>query len=96
MSKVTVAGFLVADTLAQGDDASMLLAEHIRLSRAEPGCERFEIVRSQADPVRFALFEVFRDDEAYQAHQERARASAWWAKTRHLRREFTVSRDTDV
>jgi len=96
VTKVTVAGFLVAETLGDADRASMLLAEHIRLSRAEPGCLQFDVVRSQSDPVRFALFEVFRDEAAFTAHQERTRASIWWEKTQGLKRDFTVSRDTDV
>ena len=93
MGKVTVAGFLIADTLADADRAAALLPEHIRLSRAEPGCLRFEVVRSQSDPVRFALFEVFRDDAALAAHQARTRASVWWEQTQALKREFTISRD---
>ena len=93
MSTVTVSGFLIAPTLADADRASELLPEHIRLSRAEPGCLTFEVERSQSDPIRFALFEVFRDEEAFTAHQARTRASAWWTETTGFERDFAVSRE---
>ena len=34
-----------------------LLAEQARLSREEPGCERFEVYHSQADRQQFMLVE---------------------------------------
>jgi quinol monooxygenase YgiN len=90
MGHITVSGFLIAKTLAEADRASELLAEHIRLSRAEPGCLTFDVVRSQSDPTRFALFEVFRDRPAFDAHRARTQASAWWEGTRTLERQFTI------
>ena len=93
MTKVTVSGFLIAPTLEASDRASEVLPDHIRLSRAEHGCLKFEVERSQSDPARFALFEVFRDQEAYAAHQARTRASLWWTVTSGFERDFSVSRE---
>ena len=37
-----------------------LLGEQARLSRQEPGCERFEVYQSNNDPTRFLLTERWR------------------------------------
>lgn len=38
-------------------------------TRAEPGCERYDLYRRQGDEVSFHLFERYRDDGALQAHR---------------------------
>lgn len=53
------------------------LPEHIRLTRAEPGCEVFEVVADPDAPGRYHVSERFTDRAAFEAHQERAAASAW-------------------
>ncbi|MGB8622268.1 MAG: putative quinol monooxygenase [Paracoccaceae bacterium] len=67
------------------------LPEHIRLSRAEPGCLSFEVAQSAADPCVLEVSESFRNRAAFEAHQTRTRASAWWRVTAHVQRAFTVS-----
>ena len=53
-------------------DAVDVFAEAARTNAAatifEPGCERFEVYRETADPTRFALFEIFRDQAAREEH----------------------------
>lgn len=46
-----------------------LLAWMVGQTRAEPGCERYDLYRRQADEVSFHLFERYRDDDALQAHR---------------------------
>ncbi len=46
-----------------------LLGEQGRLSRAEPGCARFEVYHSQADPKVFFLIEQWESPEALDAHR---------------------------
>lgn len=87
-------GFLICATMDEADRVSEILPEHIRLTRAETGCLKFEVFRSHEDPARFAVSETFRDKAAFEAHQARTRASAWWAATQHIRREF-VAEDED-
>lgn len=53
------------------------LPEHIRLTRAEPGCLSFEVIESASTPGRFAVAERFTDAAAFTAHQTRAAASDW-------------------
>lgn len=76
----------------KADDARIVrdaLPEHIRLSRAEPGCLRFEVVETA--PGVFSVSEEFIDRAAFDAHQTRTRASEWWAATAHIPRDFEVT-----
>jgi quinol monooxygenase YgiN len=46
-----------------------LLAEAMRSSRAEPGCLRFDVYHSTAEPRRFTLVEHWADQAAVDAHR---------------------------
>ena len=83
----------LSGTLTCGEDDAKIvrdaLPEHIRLSRAEPGCLRFNVVETA--PGVFSVSEEFTDRAAFEAHQTRTRASAWWAATGHIPRDFEVT-----
>lgn len=64
------------------------LPAHVGLSRAEPGCLSFDV--TETAPGVFAVSETFTDRAAYDAHQTRTRASAWWRITGHMARDFTL------
>mgnify|MGYP001544700949 CR=1 FL=1 len=53
------------------------LPEHIRLTRAEPGCLRFDVQADPDVPGRFIVSEEFTDRAAFEAHQTRAAGSEW-------------------
>ena len=65
--------------------------EHIRLTRAEPGCLAFDV--TEVAPGVFNVAERFTDGAAFDAHQTRTRASDWWRISRHLPRDFTVTEE---
>ncbi len=90
---IHVAGNLVCATSDDVALVSALLPEHVRLSRAEPGCQSFSVTQS-TDPLIWVLDETFANKAAFEAHQTRTRASEWFAATRHLGREFRIT-DTD-
>ncbi|MFM9057886.1 MAG: putative quinol monooxygenase [Planctomycetaceae bacterium] len=46
-----------------------LLARAVRLSRAEPGCLRYDVYHSSAEPRRFTLVEHWADQSALDAHR---------------------------
>jgi quinol monooxygenase YgiN len=46
-----------------------LLSEQARLSRAEPGCQRFEVYHSDNDPQVFFLVERWDSDAALDVHR---------------------------
>jgi len=73
-------------TSADADIVRAALPEHIRLSRAEPGCEHFQI--EEIAPGVFTVEERFSDEVALAAHQTRTRASEWWRKTSHIPRDI--------
>ena len=66
------------------------LPDHIRLSRAEPGCVSFDVTQS-ADPMVWHLDETYIDTAEFTAHQTRNRASLWWEKSQTLVRDFQLT-----
>jgi quinol monooxygenase YgiN len=90
MSGVTLHGFLICRTLEEADRVSVLLPDHIAATRAERGCLWFEVHRSTADPVRFAVYEVFQDKAAFEAHRVRMKDTQWWRVTQNIPRDYTT------
>jgi quinol monooxygenase YgiN len=43
----------------------------------EPGCLRFDVLQDQADENHFFFYEVYRDEEALQAHQQTPHFRRW-------------------
>jgi quinol monooxygenase YgiN len=52
------------------DEIGSLLAEQCRLSRAEPGCRRFEVYHSQSDARVFLLNEHWESQQALETHRQ--------------------------
>jgi (4S)-4-hydroxy-5-phosphonooxypentane-2,3-dione isomerase len=48
-----------------------------RNSRKEPGVVRFDVIQEVDDPSRFALFELYRDEQAIEAHRATAHYAKW-------------------
>lgn len=86
---VTLAGFIdvPADRLAEIEAA---LPEHIRLTRAEPGCEHFAVDSDPTVAGRFNVSERFTDRSALEAHQQRARSSHWGRVSQGLQRSYRI------
>ena len=45
--------------------------------RDEPGCLRFDVLQDQSDQHHFYFHEVYRDDDAFQAHQQTPHFRRW-------------------
>jgi autoinducer 2-degrading protein len=84
------------------DDFMELILMDQEGSLAEPGCLRFDVVRSVEEPSAFLIWEVYADDDAaafhkttphYAAFKERMPALA--AKDRYAERYEGVSIRTD-
>ena len=59
-------------------DAFLELATHdARNSRKEPGCLRFDVLRQNDSPARFAFYEVYKDEDAVKAHQQTEHYARW-------------------
>ena len=86
---VCLSGDLICASAAEAAIVSQYLPEHIRLTRAEPGCLSFEVTQS-GDPMIWRVAERFADRAAFDAHQTRTRATDWWAATAAIRRDFRI------
>ncbi|MGI3185352.1 putative quinol monooxygenase [Nioella aestuarii] len=67
------------------------LIDHIRLTRAEPGCISFDVTEDPEVQGRFNVAEEFTTPEAFEAHQIRARASDWARISEGIARSYTVT-----
>lgn len=47
--------------------------------RDEPGCFRFDINQDADVPTRFHLYEVYRDEEAFEAHRVAPHFKEWFS-----------------
>lgn len=86
---VTLSGYLRCETEEQAARVRAALDEHIRLTRAEPGCLSFEVTPTD-DPLVWTVTEEFSDADAFAAHQDRAATSDWARQTRGIPRDYTV------
>ena len=66
-------GFVVAINIearpGEEDAVGAILADLVSPTMAEPGVKLFRPYRSPTDPGRFFLFELYRDEAAWGAHQ---------------------------
>ncbi|PZX18480.1 putative acetyltransferase [Palleronia aestuarii] len=84
---IWIEGRLVCATSEEAETVRAHLAEHIRLSRAEPGCLSFEVAPSD-DPLIWTVRESFVDRAAFDRHVSRTRQSEWGQATAGIRRDF--------
>jgi quinol monooxygenase YgiN len=56
----------------EGEEESVaqILRVNGEASRAEPGCRDFTVLRQTDEPRTFLLYEVYDDEDAFQAHRE--------------------------
>ena len=90
--KQRLSGLLTFFSVTEAAIVHQYLPEHIRLSRAEPGCLSFEVTQSD-DSMIWRVEECFADQSAFDAHQTRTRASEWWRATAGIRRDFQIWQD---
>ena len=89
-SQVHLHGHLICTTPDELATVETYLPEHIRLTRAEPGCLSFEVTQTD-DPMVWRVAEGFTDRAAFEAHQRRVKASDWGRATAGIRRAYEVT-----
>lgn len=72
-------------------DIRAALPEHIRLTRAEPGCLSFSVTEHPDIAGRFDVAEEFTDAAAFEAHQTRAGGSDWAKISESIPRDYKVT-----
>jgi quinol monooxygenase YgiN len=68
MAAVLVAAWVANE--GQEERIAALLSELRSHTLEEPGCLAYQPCRDRDDPRRFLIFEIYRDDDALQAHSE--------------------------
>jgi len=71
---VIVHALVLADGIEAFKAATL---ENARASVQEPGIARFDVVQDRDEPTRFALIEVYRDEQAPAAHKLTPHYLAW-------------------
>ena len=61
--------FLTAKDAADVSRIRDLLGQAMRSSRSEPGCLRFDVYHSEAEPRRFVLVEHWESPDALERHR---------------------------
>ncbi len=92
MGVIRLTGQLICSNEGQAALVAAHLPDHIRMTRAEPGCVSFEVQQS-ADPLVWEVAEVFSDRAAFEAHQARTAASAWGQATKGIERQYVITED---
>ncbi|WP_147105593.1 putative quinol monooxygenase [Tateyamaria sp. syn59] len=86
---VTLDGLLRCASEDEAARVRAALPEHIRLTKAEPGCMRFDVLATD-DPLVWTVSEEFTDPAAFEAHQARAAASDWARETAGIARDYKI------
>lgn len=91
MPAIRLTGNLICATPDEAEAVLHALPAHVAATRAEPGCLWFSVVRSAEDPLVWEVEERFADRAAFEAHQIRTRASAWFRATGGIRRDYRIT-----
>ncbi|MBO9111414.1 MULTISPECIES: putative quinol monooxygenase [Agrobacterium] len=86
---VRLSGFLSCASVQDVQLVESHLPDHIRLTRAEPGCISFEVSQTE-DPLIWRVEELFVDRAAFDFHQQRTRASKWFVATSAIPRDYEI------
>lgn len=87
--RVALTGHLRCATRAEADRVRAGLDAHLRLTRAEPGCLRFDVTPTD-DPLLWQVSELFTDRAAFETHQTRTAASDWARLTAGITRDYKI------
>ncbi|MPW31224.1 antibiotic biosynthesis monooxygenase [Agarivorans sp. B2Z047] len=89
MPKVTLKGFIIVPE-SELEIVKSELVNHKRLSLEEHGCIRFDVTESLENPLRFDVYEEFRDKSTFEHHQARVKASHWGKVTVNVERHYQM------
>ncbi|WP_367118301.1 GNAT family N-acetyltransferase [uncultured Microbacterium sp.] len=87
--EVTLTGELRCAHAAEVERVHAHLAEHIALTRAEPGCLSFDVAPTESEGV-WRVSERFVDEAAFDAHQRRVATSTWGRETAGIERSYVI------
>ncbi len=89
MSKVILTGHIIVSDL----DLAVIKSEletHIRLTKAETGCLKFEVLVDSDNPNKLTVYEEFVSQADFDSHQLRVKNSKWGRVTKDVERHYTI------
>ncbi|WP_299574914.1 antibiotic biosynthesis monooxygenase [uncultured Shewanella sp.] len=89
MPKVILKGFIIVPE-SELEVVKSELVNHKRLTLEEPGCITFDVIESSKNPLRFDVYEEFRDRSAFEHHQVRVKESLWGKVTVNVERHYEI------
>ncbi len=72
------------------EEIQSALAIHIALTREEPGCLSFDVTPCPDVKGRFLVSETFVDQQSFDAHQTRTKASDWARVSAGIPRDYSI------
>jgi quinol monooxygenase YgiN len=67
------------------------ITQHAKLCLEEPGCVNFDILEDTRDPSTFFYYEVYKDEEAHQAHMSTPHLARYRERIAEFRAEGGVN-----
>lgn len=64
---------LVVNIKVKPENVGRFMAEvtaNAKAARAEPGCLQFDVLVDKDDPTKLMLYEIYRDEAAFESHQQ--------------------------
>ncbi|NNC36805.1 MAG: antibiotic biosynthesis monooxygenase [Hyphomonadaceae bacterium] len=81
--------------LAELETVIEALEVHKKLTRAEPGCVKFNVRPDKELQGRFSVYEKFASQDAFNAHQERVKKSEWGEVSKNVERHYEINEIED-
>ncbi|MFG6178928.1 putative quinol monooxygenase [Halomonas sp. THAF12] len=89
MPKIILEGYIVVPE-SELEIVRNELKSHINLTREEEGCLEFQVVQDECEKNRFHVYEEFKNQAAFQYHQERVQTSHWGEITKNVERHYQI------
>jgi (4S)-4-hydroxy-5-phosphonooxypentane-2,3-dione isomerase len=96
MAKLAIMGTIEVAPEKRAHLLPLLMAHKVRSLRDEPGTLQFEIVIPRDDESRILLYEVYRDDAAFELHRNAPSIARWREEAAEMGVKVIATRCTPV
>ena len=96
MSKLVVMGTIEVAPEKRAEVLPLLMAHRARCLKDEPGTLQFEVALPREDDSRILIYEVYKDDAAFEAHRNAPSRTQWQEETTGMDVKVIATRCTPV
>ena len=96
MSKLVIMGAVEVAPERRDQVLPLLMAHRARCLKDEPGTLRFEVVLPRDDDSRILIYEVYHDDDAFEAHRNAPSRAQWLEETTGMDVKVIATKCTPV